>query len=40
LSSKNVEKIVGTKEHERFLRVSVYQGEAMRNPAGSSNAQG
>ena len=40
LSRKCVERILGKKEHERFIKVLLYQGKVMRNPTGSSNSAG
>lgn len=40
LSRKCIENILGKKEHERFIKVYLYQGRVMRNPSGASNAGG
>ena len=40
LTRRCVERISGKKEHERFIKVALYQGKVMRNPSGNSNSSG
>lgn len=40
LTNKCVERVIGKKEAERYVRVSLFQGRMMRNPNGNANVHG
>jgi peptidylprolyl isomerase domain and WD repeat-containing protein 1 len=40
LANRSIDRVIGTKENERFVRVSVFQGKQMRNPNGNANITG
>ena len=39
-TNKCIERIIGKKESERFVKVSLFQGKMMRNPNGNDNVYG
>ena len=40
LVNKTIERVLGKGEHERYIRVSLFQGRVMRNPNGNANIHG
>lgn len=40
IEKKEVVKVIGKNEHERFLKLAVFQGKPMRNPSGTATSEG